>query len=109
MPVFCEAINGSVVRARRPTSQHPHACALADFAYAWTAEDWLYLAVVLDLYSRRAVGLSMQASVLSQLVAHALVMASFPSPQSLKPSTRRSASGSPGSLSSPSARPEGLA
>ncbi len=29
---------------------------LADFTYIWTAEGWLYVAVVLDLFSRRAVG-----------------------------------------------------
>jgi putative transposase len=33
---------------------------VADFTYIWTAEGWLYVAVVLDLYSRRAVGWSMQ-------------------------------------------------
>lgn len=26
----------------------------ADFRYLWTAEGWLFVAVVLDLYSRRA-------------------------------------------------------
>ncbi len=29
----------------------------ADFTYIWTAEGWLYVAVVIDLYSRRVVGL----------------------------------------------------
>ena len=29
---------------------------LADFTYIWTAEGWLYVAVVLDLFSRRVVG-----------------------------------------------------
>lgn len=29
---------------------------LADFTYIWTAEGWLYVAVVLVLFSRRAVG-----------------------------------------------------
>jgi putative transposase len=48
---------------------------VADFTYIWTAEGWLYAAVVLDLYSRRAVGWSMQASMTSQLVADALMMA----------------------------------
>lgn len=48
---------------------------VADFTYIWTAEGWLYVAVVLDLYSRRAVGWSMQASMTSQLVADALMMA----------------------------------
>jgi len=28
----------------------------ADFTYIWTAEGWLYVAAVLDLYSRRIVG-----------------------------------------------------
>jgi len=48
---------------------------VADFTYIWTAEGWLFVAVVLDLYSRRAVGWSMQASMTSQLVADALMMA----------------------------------
>ena len=34
---------------------------LADFTYLWTAEGWLYVAVVLDLFSRRIVGWSMKA------------------------------------------------
>lgn len=34
---------------------------LADFTYVWTGEGWLYVAVVLDLYSRRIVGWSMKA------------------------------------------------
>jgi putative transposase len=29
---------------------------IADFTYVWTAEGWLYVAVVIDLFSRRAVG-----------------------------------------------------
>ena len=48
---------------------------VADFTYIWTAEGWLYAAVVLDLYSRRVVGWSMQESMTSQLVADALMMA----------------------------------
>jgi putative transposase len=48
---------------------------VADFTYIWTAEGWLYVAVVLDLFSRRAVGWSMQESMTSQLVADALMMA----------------------------------
>jgi putative transposase len=28
----------------------------ADISYIWTAEGWLYLAIVLDLYYRRIVG-----------------------------------------------------
>ena len=48
---------------------------VADFTYVWTAEGWLYVAVVLDLYSRRAVGWSMQTEMTSQLVTDALMMA----------------------------------
>ena len=48
---------------------------VSDFTYIWTAEGWLYVAVVLDLYSRRAVGWSMQSSMTSQLVSDALMMA----------------------------------
>lgn len=48
---------------------------VADFTYLWTAEGWLYVAVVLDLYSRRAVGWSMQSEMTSQLVIDALMMA----------------------------------
>lgn len=48
---------------------------LADFTYIWTAEGWLYLAVVLDLFSRRVVGWSMKSEMTSQLVIDALLMA----------------------------------
>ena len=48
---------------------------IADFTYIWTAEGWLYLAAVIDLFSRRVVGWSMQASMTAKLVADALMMA----------------------------------
>ena len=48
---------------------------VADFTYIWTAEGWLYVAAVLDLYSRRIVGWSMQDGMTSQLVVDALMMA----------------------------------
>jgi putative transposase len=48
---------------------------IADFTYIWTAEGWLYVAAVLDLFSRRVVGWSMSASMTAQLVADALTMA----------------------------------
>jgi putative transposase len=47
----------------------------ADFTYLWTDEGWLYVAVVLDLYSRYVVGWSMSPSMTSQLVIDALIMA----------------------------------
>jgi len=48
---------------------------IADFTYLWTAEGWLYVAAVLDLFSRRAVGWSMSAAMTAQLVTDALIMA----------------------------------
>ena len=32
---------------------------IADFTYVWTAEGWLHVAAVIDLFSRRVVGRSM--------------------------------------------------
>jgi transposase InsO family protein len=43
-----------------------------DITYLWTGEGWLYLAVVLDLFSRRVVGWSMQATLGRSLVLDAL-------------------------------------
>ena len=48
---------------------------LADFTYLPSGEGWLYLAVVLDLYSRMVVGWSMQRHTTTQRVADAMTMA----------------------------------
>ncbi|WP_284944463.1 IS3 family transposase [Acidisoma cladoniae] len=48
---------------------------IADFTYLWTAEGWLYVAAVIDLFSRRVVGWSMSVTMTAQLVADALMMA----------------------------------
>jgi len=47
----------------------------ADFTYVWTQEGWLFVAVILDLYSRRAVGWSMSSTMTAELVSDALLMA----------------------------------
>ena len=60
---------------REFTAIAPNQKWVADFTYLWTAEGWLYVAVVLDLYSRRIVGWSMQAQMSAQLVTDALMMA----------------------------------
>ena len=44
----------------------------SDITYLWTGEGWLYLAVVLDLFSRRVVGWSLQARLDRALVVNAL-------------------------------------
>ena len=48
---------------------------IADFTYVWTAEGWLYVAAVVDLFSRRVVGWSMSTAMTAQFVTDALVMA----------------------------------
>jgi len=48
---------------------------VADFTYIWTAEGWLFLAAVIDLYSRRVIGWSMSPTMTAQLVIDALMMA----------------------------------
>jgi len=47
----------------------------ADITYIWTRQGWLYLAVVMDLFSRRIVGWSMQQTLARSLVVEALEMA----------------------------------
>jgi putative transposase len=56
-------------------AERPNQKWIADFTYVWTAEGWLYVAAVIDLFSRRVVGWSMEAEMTAQLVADALVMA----------------------------------
>ena len=46
-----------------------------DLTYVWTDEGWLYLAVVIDLFSRRVVGWSMNDDLKAAGVANALSMA----------------------------------
>lgn len=48
---------------------------VGDISYVWTEEGWMYLAVVIDLYSRAVIGWSMQTHMTSQLVIDALIMA----------------------------------
>ena len=45
---------------------------VADFTYVWTAEGWLYVAAVMDLFSRRIVGWSMSDTMHAKLVTDAL-------------------------------------
>ena len=45
---------------------------VGDITYVWTAEGWTYLAVLLDLYSRRVVGWAMDDSLHTELPLRAL-------------------------------------
>ena len=60
---------------RQFEAERPNQKWIADFTYVWTAEGWLYVAAVIDLFSRRVVGWSMSAGMTAQLVTDALVMA----------------------------------
>ena len=60
---------------RQFVAERPNQRWIADFTYIWTAEGWLYVAAVIDLFSRRVVGWSMKAEMTAQLVTDALVMA----------------------------------
>ena len=53
----------------------PNRVYTGDITYIWTDEGWLYLAVVLDLFSRQVVGWSMSARMKAQLVVSAMTMA----------------------------------
>ena len=46
-----------------------------DITYLWTQEGWVYLAVVIDLYSRRVIGWAMDRRMKQALVIRALMMA----------------------------------
>ena len=54
---------------------HPNQKWVSDLTYIWTQEGWLYLAVVLDLYSRMVVGWAMSERMTTPLVCKALQMA----------------------------------
>jgi len=59
------------------TASRPNEKWVSDITYVWTDEGWLYLAVVLDLYSRAVIGWSMNRRMTQQLVSDALTMALF--------------------------------
>jgi putative transposase len=53
----------------------PNRAWTADITYVWTLQGWMYLAVVMDLFSRRIVGWAMDTHMKAQLVIDALAMA----------------------------------
>lgn len=63
------------VLARQFTPARPNLAWVSDITHVRTASGWLYLAAVLDLYSRRIVGWAMAPSMPAQLVCEALAMA----------------------------------
>ena len=62
---------------RNFTAAAPNQVWVGDVTYIATEEGWLFLAVVLDLFSRRIVGWSLGEQITSQIVIDALRMAWF--------------------------------
>lgn len=68
------SVAGNVLN-REFTVLAPNKVWLADITYLWTLEGWLYIAAVLDLFSRRVVGWAMANHLREALIAEALEMA----------------------------------
>ncbi len=58
--------------ARDFTAAEPNRKWVTDITYLPTAQGWVYLAVVVDLFSRKAIGWSMSMSLATELVSNAL-------------------------------------
>lgn len=56
-------------------ADYPNQKWVSDISYIWTEEGWLYLAVVLELYSRKVIGWAMEERMTASLVCAALEMA----------------------------------
>ncbi len=60
---------------RQFTTTHPNVAWVTDITYIRTWEGWLYLAVVMDLFSRRIIGWATRPTIHRELVLDALLMA----------------------------------
>jgi transposase InsO family protein len=56
-------------------AEHPNQKWVGDITYLWTDEGWLYLAVMIDLHSRKVIGWAMSERMTATLVCDALKMA----------------------------------
>jgi putative transposase len=78
-PVTTDSRHGYAVApnllARQFAVGQPNQVWVGDMTYVWTAEGWLYVAVLLDLYARKVVGWAMSSHVDAVLVQEALRMA----------------------------------
>jgi putative transposase len=57
---------------RRFDVDRPNAVWVSDITYLWTRQGWMFLAVIIDLYSRRVVGWSLRERMTAELVCEAL-------------------------------------
>jgi transposase InsO family protein len=69
-----QAVAPNILKRQFDVAQ-PDTVYAGDITYIWTPEGWLYLAVVIDLFSRAVVGWSMSRWLKSELVTSALQMA----------------------------------
>jgi putative transposase len=60
---------------RQFTAATPNTAWVSDITYLWTREGWLYLVVILDLFSRRVVGWALHDRITRHLAVDALTMA----------------------------------
>jgi putative transposase len=60
---------------RQFTTTAPNTTWVSDITYLWTRQGWLYLVVILDLFSRRIVGWALDEQLTRQLAVAALTMA----------------------------------
>jgi putative transposase len=63
--------------SRNFETQAPNEVWVGDITYIWTCEGWLYLAVVLDLFSRKIVGWATSSRIKKDLVIEAITMATM--------------------------------
>ena len=68
-PVWPNVLNRSF------TVEEPNSVWVSDITYIWTFEGWLYLAAILDLFSRGIVGLAMDKTIADTLTHQALTQA----------------------------------
>jgi putative transposase len=57
------------------TAERPNTKWVSDITYLWTDEGWLYLATVIDLFSRRVIGWALSERMTADLACEALTMA----------------------------------
>jgi putative transposase len=57
---------------RRFSADEPNVAWVSDITYLWTRQGWMYLAVIIDLFSRKVVGWSLRDRMTAELVCEAL-------------------------------------
>jgi len=63
------------ILSRNFSVDKPNSVWVSDITYVWTHEGWLYVAAVLDLFSRRIVGLAMDRTIADTLTTQAMMQA----------------------------------